>query len=161
ATHNCIVACDHNASFGATVWTEDGLYAGGFLDRHVDDLPDWCYTVGGHYYDSLTPLNDWSCGGSLTNLSDGSVMWFPPGIGRVAVYGIGGWDDWFRSTGKIEITASPPAASSDSESTTGLKAAYYRGTSFTGEPVHRSVDPLLWFSSVAPSWQDKRVANWA
>ncbi|MGL4462330.1 MAG: LamG-like jellyroll fold domain-containing protein [Planctomycetia bacterium] len=152
--HGCIIASNRN-HYGATAWTEDGLYAGFFLDRHANDLPDWAYEPAGRGLSGLFAGDDWECAGSLAELADGSVLWIPRSSGRAAVFRVRGWDQWFRASGKIAITQAPPAAVLDG---VGLAATYFRGQEFEGPPVVDRVDARLWFTSGAG---DKRVATWA
>jgi hypothetical protein len=153
-THGCIIACDRNY-YGATAWTEDGLYAGFFLDRHADDLPAWAYHPYGRGLNGLFGGDDWECAGSVTDLPDGSVLWMPRSSGRSSVFRVRGWDNWHRDSGKIELTQVPPAATPDGK---GLAAACYRGAEFAGVPVTNRVDARLWFQN-APG--NDRVTSWA
>ncbi len=153
-THGCVIECDRNY-YGATAWTYDGLYAGFFLDRHADDLPYWAYDPYGRGLYGLLPGDDWECAGSLADLPDGSVLWTPRNSGRSAVFRVRGWDNWFRTSGTVELADEPSAARTDG---TGLYAEYYKGKSFSGETVLKRVDPQLWFKSGpasrrAPSWE--------
>ena len=152
--HGCIIAANRN-HYGAVAWTEDGLFAGFFLDRHKNDLPDWAYEPAGRGLSGLFAGDDWECAGSLAELADGSVLWIPRSSGRAAVFRVRGWDNWFRASGKIALKQAPPAAVPDGQ---GLAATYFRGKDFAGPSVVSRVDARLWFTSVAG---DKRVASWA
>lgn len=154
ATHGCIIASDRN-HYGATAWTEDGLYAGFFLDRHANDLPAWAYEPWGRGMYGLLAGDDWECAGSITDLPDGSVLWLPRSSGRSAVFRVRGWEHWFRDSGKIELRQIPPAAMPDGS---GLAAAYYRGADFAGASVTNQVDARLWFENAPAS---PRIASWA
>ena len=151
-THGCIIACDRDY-YGATAWTEDGLYAGFFLDRHADDLPAWAYDPNGRGMFGLLCGNDWECGGSVTELSDGSVLWIPRAAsGRSAVFRVRGWDNWFRDSGKISLAERPAAASADGN---GLKAVYFRrAKGDSAQSVKSRIDSRLWFQNAPPiqSW---------
>ena len=153
-THGCIIASDRNY-YGATAWTEDGLYAGFFLDRHADDLPAWAYDPQGRGLHGLLAGDDWECAGSVTDLPDGSVLWMPRSSGRSSVFRVRGWDKWHRDSGKIELTRPSLAATPDG---TGLAAAYYRGAEFAGVPVANRVDARLWFRN-GPG--NDRTTSWA
>ncbi len=152
--HGCVIASNRNY-FGATAWTEDGLFAGFFLDRHANDLPDWAYNPGGRGLSGLFAGDDWECAGSVAELADGSVLWIPRSSGRAAVFRVRGWENWFRESGKIELKQVQPAAIPDGQ---GLAATYFRGRDFAGQPVVSRVDQRLWFTS---GEGDKRVASWA
>ena len=152
--HGCIIASNRN-NYGAVAWTEDGLYAGWFLDRHAADLPDWAYHPAGRGLSGLFAGDDWECAGSLAELADGSVLWLPRASGRTAIFRVRGWDNWFRTSGKIDLRQTPPAAMQDG---LGLAANYFRGQDFAGPPVVSRVDARLWFTS---SFVDKNVVSWA
>ncbi len=152
--HGCVIAGNRN-HYGAVAWTEDGLFAGWFLDRHAKDLPDWAYEPAGRGLSGMFAGDDWECAGSLAELADGSVLWLPRASGRTAAFRVRGWDNWVRASGKVELTQAPPAAAPDGK---GLSAAYFRGKDFAGPPVASRVDARLWFTSGAG---DKRVASWA
>ena len=152
--HGCIIASNRN-SYGAVAWTEDGLFAGFFLDRHTNNLPDWAYEPAGRGLSGMFAGDDWECAGSLAELADGSVLWIPRASGRSSVFRVRGWENWVRASGKIELKQAPPAATPDGQ---GLAATYFRGKDFAGPPVISRVDARLWFTSGAG---DKRVASWA
>ncbi len=152
--HGCIIASNRN-HYGATAWTEDGLFAGFFLDRHANDLPDWAYDPAGRGLSGLFAGDDWECAGSTAELADGSVLWIPRSSGRAAVFRVRGWDNWFRASGNIALNKVMPAAVLNGE---GLAANYFRGQDFGGPPVVSRVDPRLWFTSGVG---DPRVASWA
>ena len=100
--HGCIIAGNRNY-YGATAWTEDGLFAGFFFDRHANDLPDWACEPAGRGLSGMFAGDDWECAGSLAELADGSVLWIPCASGRAAVFRVRGWENWFRASGKIEL----------------------------------------------------------
>jgi hypothetical protein len=135
-------------------WTEDGLFAGYFLDRHKNDLPDWAYDPYGRGLSGMFAGDDWECAGSLAELADGSVLWIPRASGRASIFKVRGWDHWFRASGKIELKKTPPTAGPDG---VGLAAAYFRGQDFAGPPVVSRVDARLWFTS---GDGDNRVPSW-
>ena len=154
AVHGCIITCDRN-TYGASAWTEDGLYAGTFLDRHVNDLPAWAYG-GSRGIDSLFAGDDWECAGSMTDLADGSVLWMPRcTFGRIAVLRVRGWDNWVRSEGTLTIAKPAPAASGDGS---GLAASYFRGKDFAGKAVVERTDARLWFRNADAELP--RFASW-
>ena len=153
-THGCIIASDRNY-YGATAWTEDGLFAGFFLDRHADDLPDWAYDPRGRGLHGLLAGDDWECAGSLADLPDGSVLWIPRSSGRSAVFQVTGWENWFRDHGKIEINEPRPAAIPDGK---GLVGTYYRGKDFAEPPVASQVDARLWFRNGS---SNERIMSWS
>lgn len=152
--HGCIIAGNRNY-YGAVAWTEDGLFAGFFLDRHANDLPDWAYEPAGRGLSGMFAGDDWECAGSVAELADGSVLWIPRASGRSSVFRVRGWENWVRASGRIELKQAPPAATPDGQ---GLAATYFRGKDFAGPPVVSRVDARLWFTSGAG---DKRVASWA
>ncbi len=154
AAHGCIIASNRN-HYGATAWTEDGLFAGFFLDRHANDLPDWAYEPAGRGLSGLFAGDDWECAGSLAELADGSVLWIPRAAGRSSVFRVRGWENWVRASGKIELKQAPPAATPDGQ---GLAATYFRGKDSAGLPIVSRGDARLWFTSGAG---DKRVASWS
>jgi hypothetical protein len=156
----CIIACDRNA-YPATAWTEDGLFAGYFIDRHAGNLPDWVYQPAGrgfNYLPQSEPFlgdalcngllggDDNACAGSVTELADGSVLWIPRTSGRSAVFRVRGFDHWYRTQGRVRVVAGVPPPARDG---TGLTAAYHAGAEFAGLPVATRVDPRLWFSAHA------------
>ena len=132
------------------VWTEDGLYVGSVLDRHVaDGLPERLYTwwradvSKGDRFDNLSAHQyDMILGGCLFELKDGSVIWFGAGWNNVPVYRITGWDELKRSEGKLSL-ATPAAASAGRG--TGLKAEYFAKARCEGEPALKRTDARLWF----------------
>jgi Concanavalin A-like lectin/glucanases superfamily/PA14 domain/FlgD Ig-like domain len=145
--HGCIIASNRN-HYGAVAWTEDGLFAGFFLDRHVADLPDWTYHPAGRGLSGMFAGDDWECAGSVAELADGSVLWVPRASGRAGVFRVRGWENWHRASGQIEMKQAPPAAVPNG---LGLAASYFRGKDFAGPPVLSRTDARLWFSS-AGNW---------
>jgi hypothetical protein len=158
--HGCVIACDRNA-YPATAWTEDGLFAGYFMDRLAGDLPGWVRDPGfrGFNYlpksgpfegdalcNGLLGGDDNACAGSVTEFADGTVLWSPRTSGRSAVFRVRGWDNWFRAGGTVRVPPGVPAAPGNGD---GLTATYFAGMAFAGQPVATRVDPRLWFSTHA------------
>jgi hypothetical protein len=141
---DCVIVGDR-AWYGATAWTRDGLYAGFFLDRHVDDgtpgrnyLPDgW-----GDADVSFPRGDDWEVGSSVLETAEGRVLWFAPGRNCVAVYRVRGWESWQRMEGSMVLEGPPPAATREGR---GLRADYFLGTSMTGPPVATRVSSQIFY----------------
>jgi hypothetical protein len=137
---NCLVVLD--ACSPATVWTQDGLYAGSFLDgRAQDGLPDIAYQR------IFGDDNQWS---QVLETSTGEVFWGAMSDQSTLYYRIGGWDNWERHNGSITLEHTPSAARRQG---TGLKAEYFNNTNLAGEPVLKRIDPDIWFG---PIWGDHR-----
>lgn len=128
----------------AQVFTDDGLYAGYFLDRHVDDgLPNAIYHTASAARKPGLFLHD-HIGGVMHVTPDGEVLWNPSGRTGAPVYRIHGWDDWERQSGTVRIDALPPAATREG---TGLSGFYYANRQWEGKPVLRRTDAELWFGN--------------
>ncbi|MFW6059844.1 MAG: FlgD immunoglobulin-like domain containing protein [Phycisphaeraceae bacterium] len=127
----------------AMVWTSDGLYAGWFFDRRVDDgLPDavysWWRDAEGR--EAIT-TSDNASGGRALQGPDGTVYWFAQGRNSVPVYRVHGWNDWQRESGTITLDKTPPHAQANGE---GLRAAYYKGNDLSSEPDAERIDTHVW-----------------
>jgi hypothetical protein len=136
---DCLVVLD--ACAPATVWTNDGLYAGSFLDaRAQDGLPDFAYQrIMGN--DNL-----W---GQVVETSTGEVIWGAMGDQSTLFYRIEGWDNWERHSGKITLYKAPAASGKG----TGLTAEYFGNPDLIGQPVLTRLDEDIWFG---PMWGDHR-----
>jgi integrase len=155
--HDCVVVADRSA-WPASVWTADGLYAGSFLDRRADDgLPANLYSwwrekrpnpdkpgefVNPQTLDPDTPIPFDVLGGFLLPLPGSDPLWMPMGESASAVYRVGGWTNWERHEGRVELPAKPPHANAQG---TGLTAAYFNNTRLEGKPVHERTDTRIWF----------------
>ena len=144
-THGTVVMGDR-VGLPATAWTKDGLYAGYFLDRRADDgLHEAVY----HYWRAPGTKNDGPMpydmltGGSMVELGENEVIWFPMGRNESPVYRITGWDNWQRASGKIQLNEPAQPAQGNG---TGLSAAYFDNDRLEGEPVLERIDPRLWFT---------------
>lgn len=129
----------------AMVWTRDGLYAGQFFDRRVDDgLPEivyhWWKVPGGDY--AIT-TSDNTAGGRVITTRDGRVFWFAQGRNSVPVYEIDGWDGWARGSATLTVRGAPPHAQAEGG---GLAAVYYASPRLEGEPALRTTDRRIAFS---------------
>jgi hypothetical protein len=154
---DCVVVADRSA-WPASVWTADGLYAGSFLDRRADDgLPANLYSwwrekrpdpdkpgefVNPQSMNPDTPIPFDVLGGFLLPLPGSDPLWMPMSESASAVYRVGGWNNWERSQGRVQLAAKPPHANAQG---TGLTAAYFNNTRLEGKPVHDRTDARLWF----------------
>lgn len=143
----------------AQVWTHDGLYVGGFLDKRADDgLADGFYRVHG----------DDNQGATIVTAPNGKTYWLMPYVGYNRLYEISGWDKWQRQSGSV-LRPDKPAARSKAGK--GLTARYYQGTKlvlqtieapiyhepFGGEPHKGKVKPpykTVWSGFVEPPVSD-------
>ena len=155
--HDCVVVADRSA-WPASVWTADGLYAGSFLDRRADDgLPANIYSwwrekrpISGRPGEfenpqSMNPDNPIPydvLGGFLLPLPASDPLWMPMAESASAVYRVGGWNNWERHEGRVQLAAKPPHANAQGS---GLTAAYFNNTDLEGKPVHERTDARLWF----------------
>jgi len=140
-THGCIIASSRNY-YGAVAWTYDGLYAGFFLDHHASDLPHWVYTPGGRNWQSILVGDEWNVSGTIIDEADCSVLWLPRGSGDSGAFRVTGWDNWYRATGQMTLTA-VPAVAKDGD---GLTGVYYGNATFSGVPTTTKTDAQLWFT---------------
>jgi hypothetical protein len=155
--HDCVVVADRSA-WPASVWTADGLYAGSFLDRRADDgLPANLYSwwrekrlnpdKPGEFVNpqSMNPDNPIPfdvLGGFLLPLPGSDPLWMPMSESASAVYRVGGWTNWERHEGRVQLATKPPHANAQG---TGLTAAYFNNTRLEAKPAHERTDPRLWF----------------
>ena len=155
--HDCVVVADRSA-WPASVWTADGLYAGSFLDRRADDgLPANIYSwwrekrlnpdkpgefVNPQSMDPDTPIPFDVLGGFLLPLPGSDPLWMPMGESASAVYRVGGWNNWERHEGRVQLAAKLPHANAQGA---GLAAAYFNNTRLDGKPVLERTDARLWF----------------
>jgi hypothetical protein len=99
----------------AQVWTDDGLYVGGFLDMRADDgLADGFYQVHG----------DDNQGATVVTAKNGKTYWLMPYVGHNRLYQISGWDQWHRQSGSV---SRPDHVAGRTGKGTGLTARYYEG----------------------------------
>ena len=154
---NCVVVADRSA-WPASVWTADGLYAGSFLDRHVDDgLPANLYAwwrekrphpdkpgefVNPQTLDPDTPIPYDVLGGYLLPVPGADPLWMPMGESSSVVYRVGGWTGWERQEGRLTLDTIPVYAAGHG---TGLFAVYFNNTHLKDEPVDTRTDSRIWF----------------
>jgi hypothetical protein len=155
--NGCVVVADR-VCWPASVWTADGLYAGSFLDRRVEDgLPGSVYAwwrekrpipgKPGEFENPQTmnpdtPLPYDILGGSIVPLPDGDVLWMATGESATALYRVTGWKkNWERQQGVVRLKETAPHAASTG---TGLSAAYFANTQLEGPPVHERIDGRIW-----------------
>jgi hypothetical protein len=142
ALRGVVVACDRSVRPGMA-WTEDGLYAGSFLDHRTQDgLPDSLY------YWNVTPngkdaiLNyDQETSGTVFE-HKGSVYWIANGWQCLPVYRVSGWDGWQRQEVAVRIAAKPASAVAEG---LGLRGRYFANRDFTGTPAMERTDARVWF----------------
>jgi len=154
---DCVVVADRSA-WPASVWTANGLYAGSFLDRRVDDgLPANLYAwwrekrphldkpgefVNPQILDPDTPIPYDVLGGFLLPVPGADPLWMPMGESSSVVYRVGGWKGWERQEGRCRLSATPVHAACLGS---GLSAAYFNNTQLEGEPVQTRTDSRIWF----------------
>jgi len=153
---NTVVVCDRSVR-PATAWTEDGLYAGDFLDhRAADGLSEAFY----HWWRSAPGKDD-----SILNYDheipgrivehQGEVYWFANGWQCIPVYRITGWDGWERQ--ELKVTVKTPSATAQREGT-GLKAQYFANLTFDGPPTIDRIDRRIWFTQ--NEWYGMQTEVW-
>ncbi len=126
-----------------SIWSEEGLYAGNLLESWTDDsLPSWVYDYFSSHSDSLIEYDQHFSG--FWTYPDGSVYYGMQGRSSTPIFKVEGWDGWERLFGEIRLTEDPPAAKREGD---GLKAEYFAGHGFDGEPVLVRVDPQIWFEA--------------
>jgi hypothetical protein len=133
---DCMVVLD--ACAPATVWTQDGLYAGSFLDNVniPPNKPGWQSLA---YYPKQFDDNQW---GQVIETTTGDVLWGQMRDNSTAVYRITGWNQWERQHGELVLKEEVPAARRKG---TGLTGEYFASPDLTGQPVFTKRDPVLWF----------------
>jgi hypothetical protein len=132
----CVVVADSRSP--ATVWTRDGLYAGSFLDGRVaDGLPDAAYGA---------QMGDDTQDGDVVETTDGQVLWGANSSQSTPYYRIHGWDGWERLSGKLDLNATPAAASWNGA---GLRGEYFPNADLAGEPAREIIDPEIWFGPLS------------
>jgi hypothetical protein len=143
---NSIVVLD--ACSPATVWTQDGLYAGSFLDgRAQDGLPEFAYQ---RFFDDD---NHW---GQVLQTPTGEVVWGAMSDQSTLFYRIQGWDGWERHSGTLALEGEAPSARGRG---TGLRAEYFDNTHLAGEPVLSRVDPDIWFGPLWGAFRELKARN--
>lgn len=139
----------------AQVFTPDGLYAGDFFDRRVDDgFPPEIYAASTWAYRPGLLLHDNICG-VMEVTSKGEVLWNPAGRTGAPVYRIHGWENWERLEGKVRIGKIPKAAAREGR---GLAGVYFSNREWKGEPILSHIDADLWFGKRTLS--ATRDLNW-
>jgi len=142
ALRGVVVACDRSVRPGMA-WTEDGLYAGSFLDHRAQDgLPDslyyWASTPNGK--DAILNWDQETSGAVYEH--NGSVYWIANGWQCLPVYRVTGWDGWQRQ--EIPIRVAAKAASAVGEGS-GLRGRYFANRDLTGTPAMERTDARVWF----------------
>lgn len=142
ALRGVVVACDRSVRPGMA-WTEDGLYAGSFLDHRAQDgLPDslyyWASTPNGK--DAILNWDQETSGTVFEH--KGSVYWIANGWQCLPVYRISGWDGWQRQEIPIRVAAKPASAVAQG---TGLRGRYFANRDLTGTPAMERTDARVWF----------------
>jgi hypothetical protein len=128
----------------AQVFTSDGLYAGDFFDRHLDDgFPSEIYTAAPRAYQPGLLLHD-NIAGVMHITPDGEVLWNPSGRAGAPVYRIYGWDDWERQRGELTLAEAVPSADRNG---TGLRAEYFQSPQQQGPVALTRTDTHLWFGN--------------
>lgn len=144
-------------------WTRDGLYVGGLFDgRNEYDgslpggKPDRVYTwlgtkgkrIGLNSFaeHSLFAGDDMLMGGSVGELSDGSVVFLGQGANNNPAYRITGWDNWQRLSGTLQVAQAPVAAQRSGK---GLLADYFATPDLAGAALSR-VEPQVWYGRQKP-----------
>jgi hypothetical protein len=151
-----LVVCDRSVR-PATAWTEDGLYAGDFLDhRAADGLSEVFY----HWFSSAPGRDD-----SIINYDQeipgkvveykGEVYWFANGWQCIPVYRITGWDGWERQELKVRLPERGIAAKREG---TGLKGSYFSNLELTGKPALERTERQVWFSR--GDWYQMQADVW-
>jgi len=151
-----VVVCDRSVR-PATAWTEDGLYAGDFLDhRAADGLSEVFY----HWWRSAPGRDD-----SIINYDHeipgkvvehkGEVYWFANGWQCIPVYRITGWDGWERQEVKVRLPA--PAVAAKREGT-GLKGTYFGNLDLSGKPMLERIERQIWF--LQGDWYGMQADVW-
>jgi hypothetical protein len=142
ALRGVVVACDRSVRPGMA-WTEDGLYAGSFLDhREQDGLPDsfYCWWSTPNGKDAI--LNyDQETSGAVFEL-DGAVYWIANGWQCLPVYRVTGWDGWQRQEIPVRIAEKPASAVGEG---TGLRGRYFANRDLSGTPAIERTDARVWF----------------
>ena len=153
---NTVVVCDRSVR-PATAWTEDGLYAGDFLDhRAADGLSEVFY----HWFRSAPGKDD-----SILNFDHeipgkiveykGEVYWFANGWQCIPVYRITGWSGWERQKIKIHLTSPAVAAKRVG---TGLKGIYFSNPDLKGTPALERIERQVWF--IRRDWYQMQAGVW-
>ncbi len=143
----------------AQVWTQDGLYAGDFLQTHVkDDYDPSIYSPGIHssgshhkglmYRDQLA--------GKMWNTSRG-ILWQPPGRTSTPVYRINGWSGWRRDRGRVSVDTQPREAS---DSGVGLRGEYFEKPDLLGTSSVRTDSRVRFGSRRRKSSRDPKPFSW-
>lgn len=155
ALRGVIVACDRSMR-PAMAWTEDGLYAGSFLDRRAQDgLSDTLY------YWATTPegkdaiLNwDLETSGAVYE-HKGSVYWIANGWQCLPVYRVTGWNGWKRQEIPVLLKEQPALATRQG---TGLKGRYFANRDLSGAPAIERTDARVWFDQ--RDWYGQPTEVW-
>jgi hypothetical protein len=153
---NTVVVCDRSVR-PATAWTEDGLYAGDFLDhRAADGLSEvfyhWFRTAPGK--DDAILNFDHEIPGKVVEYK-GEVYWFANGWQCLPVYRITGWDGWQRQEIKIRLPA--PASAAKREGS-GLKGSYFSNPDLAGNPAVERIERQVWF--IRRDWYQMQSDVW-
>jgi hypothetical protein len=155
ALRGVIVACDRSMR-PAMAWTEDGLYAGSFLDHRAQDgLSDtlyyWASTPNGR--DTILNWDQETSGAVYEH--KGSVYWIANGWQCLPVYRVTGWDGWQRQEIPVLLEEQPSRATRQG---TGLKGRYFANRDLSGSPAIERTDARVWFDQ--RNWYNQPTEVW-
>jgi hypothetical protein len=142
ALRGVVVACDRSVRPGMA-WTEDGLYAGSFLDhREQDGLPDsfYCWWSTPNGKDAILNYDQETSGTVFEH--DGAVYWIANGWQCLPVYRVSGWEGWRRQDIPVRIAEKSASALGQG---TGLRGRYFANRDLSGTPAMERTDARVWF----------------
>ncbi|MFW6059552.1 MAG: FlgD immunoglobulin-like domain containing protein [Phycisphaeraceae bacterium] len=140
--HDTVILSDR-VETPAMAWTKDGLYAGSFFDRRIDDgLPDTVYSWWRDPQGNDAIItSDHGSPGAVIHTDEGDVLWFAQGRNSVCVYKVHGWTGWQRESGMVRLDQVAPHARAEGE---GLRAAYHAGAQLAESPQATRIDEQVW-----------------
>ena len=144
-----------------SLWSEDGLYAGGVFDRNDpnDARYAWFRVTHDDGWEAIKPVSnmgvlqyDMNANGVFTEKWNNQAIFIGCGWNNRPAYRVSGFDRMSRQEGTVRIAKPAKAAKAAGK---GLSTEYFGNVSLGGVPVLNTVSGQVWFGTQGKSQLDK------